>query len=355
VKIVFVSWRDLANPNAGGSEVVIDRLIRELHKRGHSAALVCGGPVGEHGYRVEAAGGTLSQYAVAPFTARRFRSFDLLVDVSNGLPYFSPLWWRKPRLCFYHHVHGDQWHGQFPRIVADSGWFLERRVIPRVYRSTHFAAVSPSTANALEGLGVDAARIHLVHNGVDEHLLGPPSATSEEPLFVVLGRIAQNKSVGRILDAWEHVGPVVGGRLLVIGDGPQRATLEARRVRDVEFRGRVTEDEKRKLLGSAWLLLHAARHEGWGIAITEAAAQATPTLAFDADGVRDSVVHAETGYLATSAPDFERAWIALARDPHQLGAMGTAARARARTFTWERSTDEFLRAADAAIEARGRA
>src|SRR5438477_3337532 len=122
MRVVFVSWRDLVHPDAGGSEVVVDRLIRGLGNRGHTAALVCGGPVGRPGYPVVDAGGTYTQYLRAPFATRRFRDFDLLVDVVNGFPYLSPLWWRGPRLCFFHHVHGTQWHGQFSHAVAEMGW-----------------------------------------------------------------------------------------------------------------------------------------------------------------------------------------------------------------------------------------
>ena len=351
--VLFVSWRDLANPDAGGSEVVVDRLLRQLQARGHTGTLICGGPVGAHPYEAISAGGRFSQYLRAPLFARRCSAADLLVDVSNGVPFMSPLWWRGPRLCFYHHVHAGQWRGQFSRPVATAGWFLERRVVPSLYRSTPVIAVSSSTAGALRGLGVPSERIHVVHNGVDRSLLDDEVPTSEAPLFLAVGRLAQNKGVDRLLDAWEQVEPVVGGRLVVVGDGPMRARLEGRGLRGVEFRGRVPEDEKRFLLGSAWMLVHAARHEGWGLVIMEAAARATPTLAFDVEGVRDAVVHGTTGYLAPNGARFRDAWIELAQDPQRLAAMGAAARQRAETFTWERSAEEFLDAARVAMVGDG--
>jgi glycosyltransferase involved in cell wall biosynthesis len=234
--------------------------------------------------------------------------------------------------------------------VASAGSFVESKIIPIVYRNTTFAAVSPSTATALHALGVPRESIHLVHNGVDDELLAPPVPTSEEPMFVVLGRLAANKSIGRVLDAWEQVRESTGGRLVIVGDGPERQALQARGGPGVEFLGRVSEHDKRVLLGSAWLMVHAARHEGWGIAIMEAAAQGTPTLAFDIDGIRDSVVNGTTGRLVSSQADFESSWIALARDPETLSRLGAAARRRALDFTWDRSTDEFLAVAQAVLE-----
>src|SRR3954471_14168090 len=93
LRVLFVSWRDMAHPQAGGSELLVDRLARGLIQRGHEAALVCGGPVGQHEYPVADAGGTYGQYVRAPLAYwRHFGDADLVVDVENGLPFFSPLW-----------------------------------------------------------------------------------------------------------------------------------------------------------------------------------------------------------------------------------------------------------------------
>src|SRR5687768_14743078 len=110
MKILFLAWRDLANPLAGGSEVLIDRLARGLTERGHDVTLVAGGPVAERSYRVVDAGGRYEQYLRAPSIVERyFRDVDLVVDVANGMSYMTPLWRRRPSVCFVNHVHTDQW------------------------------------------------------------------------------------------------------------------------------------------------------------------------------------------------------------------------------------------------------
>jgi glycosyltransferase involved in cell wall biosynthesis len=352
LRVLFVSWRDLAHDNAGGSEVVVDALIEGIRAQGHSAALVCGGTVGRRPYPVLSAGGTYGHYLKAPLIARRFRHWDLLVDVVNGFPYFSPLWWPGPSLCFFHHVHGEQWGQYFPRPVAAFGSTVERKVLPQVYRRTHFAAVSPSTSSDLQGLGIPSDRIHLVHNGIDRSLAELPVAESPEPTFVVLARLVANKGVDRVLDAWARVQPVVGGRLVVVGEGPERAALEARRLAGVEFVGRIDDQRKLDLLASAWLIVHGAHHEGWCIAITEAAALATPAVAYDVEGVRDSVVDGVTGALVGSTDEMAQAWIGLTRDHARRTDMAAAARLRARSFSRERSVEEFLVAARATVAAR---
>ena len=207
----------------------------------------------------------------------------------TGFPYFSPLWRRKPILALVHHVHSDQWDQRFPPALAAVGRFTEARIMPLVYRRVPFVANSPSTRSALESIGVDPGRIHIVHPGVD-----PPAVTgvarSEEPLFVCAGRLMPHKRVDLLLRVWDRVQPVVGGRLVVLGDGPERASLEAMAGTGVVFAGRVDEQEKWRWLGQAWGLVHSAQHEGWGIVITEAALVGTPSIGFDVPGVRDAIV-----------------------------------------------------------------
>ncbi len=355
MRVLFVAWRDLAHPKAGGSEVVIDALACGLQERGHDVTLLCGGPTGTRPYPVVANGGTYSQYLTAPFRyARHFRNVDVVVDVVNGMPYFSPLWRRRPRLAAVTHVHTDQWQHYFPKPIAAAASFVERRGLGLVYRRTRFLTISPSSAADLVKLGVDAARIHTVLLGATVDLPETQAERSAEPMFVALGRLAPNKRLDLLLDHWTRVAPQTGGRLVIIGDGPRREHL-AERIRtepaleNVELAGKVSEARKAELLQQAWLLLHTADHEGWGLAILEAALCRTPALAYNVPGVRDAVQQDVTGVLVDTDDAFVDRWVALARDAERRAAMGAAAAVRAATFTWDRSVEEFVAALESAI------
>jgi glycosyltransferase involved in cell wall biosynthesis len=255
----------------------------------------------------------------------------------------------------FHHVHDDQWFRYFPKPIAAFGWFVECRLLPRLYRRTTFAALSPSTANRMAEIGIDPARIHVVHAGLDPDLLETDvealaSEPSDVPTFVCVGRLAANKGLDRLLDAWSIYIATTPGRLLVIGDGPERQRLEARAVPGVEFLGRVDEDTKRRVIIDATALVHGAFHEGWGMVITEAGALGTPAVAFDADGVRDAIRDGETGRLVDSTDEMAAVLAELVTgDPAVVEAMGRAAREWASTFTWSRTADELMAAASAAI------
>jgi glycosyltransferase involved in cell wall biosynthesis len=351
VKVAFLAWRDLDNPNAGGSEVVVDRLITGLQARGHEGVLLCAGPVGERPYEVIETGGVYSQYLRAPFVARRLRDVDLLIDVANGMSFFAPLWWRRtPVMFLVHHVQGEMWHHYyFPEPVAHVGELLETKGQPLAYRRCEVVAVSESTRDELVTLGFDHRRIHLMRNGLDEHAFAPPVDETPEPQFVVLGRLAPHKSVSRLLDLWQQVQPVTGGRLIIAGDGPERAALEARRVPGAEFVGRVDDERKRDLLAESWCLVHAARREGWGLVVMEAAAVGTPALSYDVMGLRDSIVDGVTGVRVPDDEAFVKEWIRLTEDHTRRRRLGDAARARAETHTWDRTVEAFLDAAAVAL------
>jgi glycosyltransferase involved in cell wall biosynthesis len=134
---------------------------------------------------------------------------------------------------------------------------------------------------------------------------------------------------------------VTGGTLVIAGDGPERAALQRAAGDAVVFTGFITEEEKQVLLDRAWVLVHPALHEGWGIVVMEAAAVGTPTIGFDVAGVRDSVRHRRTGLLADTNQAFVAQWIELATNPDTRHALGRGAREWAREQTWDRTVDQF--------------
>jgi glycosyltransferase involved in cell wall biosynthesis len=342
MRIAFMSWRDLANDLAGGSEVFIDRLAVELLEMGHEVMHLCGGPVGQRLYPVVDLGGTFSQYVRAPFVHHRMaRGWDLLVDTENGLPFFSPLWRSKPILLSVLHVHTEQWSQRFPPPLAAGGRFIEAKIMPLVYRQVPVMAISESTASALEDIGVDRNRIHVMHPGVDRPSVAADER-STEPLFVCVSRLMPHKRLDLLLRTWEKVRPMIGGRLVIVGDGPERAMLERLAGDRVEFVGRVDEDEKWRLLSRAWALVHTAHHEGWGIVIVEAAEVGTPALGFDVPGVRDAIVDGVTGVLVDSETALVDAWIRIANDSGLRNRLSEGARRHARKFAWDRVAVEFV-------------
>ncbi|MBO1336847.1 glycosyltransferase family 4 protein [Streptomyces sp. VRA16 Mangrove soil] len=354
-RIVFLAHRDLGNPAAGGSELLVDRLADGLTRLGHQVTLLCGGPAAFRDYRVVSAGGPAGHYlrARSAFARQVGADCDLLVEVCNGMPYLAPLWHRGPTLCLVNHVHTELWRMRLRGPLAPAahlGRRLEHWALSGAQRGNLLVAVSPSTANALHAIGVDPARIRLVPNGVAEP--GPRADRSPEPLFLAMGRLVEYKRIDLLLRLWERVRPVTGGRLVIVGDGPEEPRLRHLAGPGVEFTGHVSEAVKHRLLCEAWLLLHPSAVEGWGLVITEAAARGTPAVGFDVPGVRDSVEDGVTGLLAGGPSSFAAAWCTLALSTHRRELMGKAAEERAAGYRWARTVRQFRAVAAEAVRGR---
>ena len=353
MNILFIAWRDLASRQAGGSEVLVDQLATGLLARGHQVTLLAGGEIAERPYHVRRNGGTYSQFLRAPLAyLRNFRDVDLIVEVCNGMPFLVPLWSRKPVICLVNHVHTELWPIRFRPPLSTVGRRIEDTVMPMAHRKNLFLTVSPSTAEALSAMKIDPGRIRQICNGVVRP--DPPTPRSIEPLFLAFGRLADYKRLDLLLRLWDQVRPETGGQLVIAGDGPERARLQALAGPNVVFTGRVDERTKHRLLCEAWLLMHPALIEGWGIVVSEAAIRGTPAIAFDVPGLRDSVVNGETGILVPDGAQFATAWAALASDARRREKLGHAARTRALELHWSAAVEGFAEVAEEAIKRAGR-
>ncbi len=298
-RVHVLAWRDLDDPDAGGSELHADEFMRRWADAGldivHRTSAAVGQPaqVRRHGYGVVRRGsrfGVFPRTAVAEVLGRMGHS-DALVEIWNGVPWFSPVWYRRPLLTIVHHVHGPMWEQILPWPTAPIGRFVEARVAPPLYRRGAVVTPSQSTREELLELGFRPERVTAVDNGVDERFR-PDGTKAADPLVLVVGRIAPVKRFDRALDAAAQARRRVPGlRVRVIGDGPSRPELEAWVAANdahewVTFTGRIEHDELPDEYRRAWVVLSASLVEGWGLTLTEAAGCGTPAVATDIRGHR---------------------------------------------------------------------
>jgi len=365
-RVHVLAWRDLEDEDAGGSEVHADEFMRRWAEAGldivHRTSAARGLPATtrRNGYAVVRRGSRYSVFgrtAVAELSGRMGPS-DGLVEVWNGVPWFSPVWYRKPRITILHHIHGPMWDQIMPAPLAGAGRFVEARLAPPLYRRTQVVTPSEATRQELLGLGLRPERVTAVDNGVDEFFT-PGGERAAEPLVVAAGRLAPVKRFVLLADAAAEARRTVPGlRLRIIGDGPVRAELikwaTDREATDwLELPGHITRAELRDEYRRAWVVASASLAEGWGLTLTEAAACATPAVATDIPAHRCSVVDGVTGVLAPP----ERLGATLADvlgDPDRRERLGAAAVARAHTLTWDASALGVLRVLHGAVTAHRR-
>ena len=358
LRVLLLNWRDTGHPEGGGAEAHLERMAGGLREAGHHVEVRCarypGAPARQvvDGVHFVRRGGRFTVYLhTAAALAWQRRRWDVVVDVQNGMPFWSPLFTRAPVVNLTHHLHREQWQVIFGPALGRVGWWLESRVAPRVYRRCRYLTVSQATRMDLGRLGIGPARVSVVYSGVDAPVL-PLDADawprSPVPSLVVLARLVPHKRVEvalRTLAELRAQWPAL--TLTVAGQGywedSLRAEAERLGVADaVRFAGHVDDPTKHRLLAEAWLHLMPSVKEGWGLVVVESAAHGTPTVAFrSAGGPRESVQHGATGLLVEDEAGFVDAVRTLLADDGLRARMGHSARAYAAGFNWSAAARAF--------------
>ncbi len=359
MRILFLNWRCLANPRAGGAELVTHRIAEHLARRGHEVTLFTSSFPGAqpeecmNGVRVVRRGRQLTVHLEAlRWYRRRAGGFDIVVDEINTLPFFAPLYAGVPVVALFQQLAREVWWYEAPRGLALVGYAAEP-VYLRPYRHVPLVTISASTLQSLRSVGLRGPAC-IIPMAADVEL--PPTLPSvhtkpAQLTLVSLGRVVPSKRVHHAIEAVAILRDRgIVARLDVAGGGrpDYRRRLDGLVSRlglegQVTFHGRVSEAEKRQLLGQAHLLLGTSVREGWGLMVTEANALGTPAVVYDVPGLRDSTRHLETGFVcAAQAPQSLAAGIeALWRDPSRYVAVRRAAWEWARTLGWHRTGEQF--------------
>ncbi len=358
-RIQMLAWRDLDDPEAGGSErhahqvasrwadAGLDVTLRTSAAKGHPARLE------RDGYHVLRVG---KRYSVFPRSALsglvgRGRP-DGVVEIWNGMPFFSPLWARWPRVVFLHHVHAEMWQMVLRPWRARAGELLERKLAPPLYRGTRVVTLSNSSRlEIVHVLGLRPERVSVVRPGVDARFT-PGGTRAPQPLVVAVGRLVPVKRFDVLMDVLAEVRRWVPNmRAVIVGEGYERARLEAHR-RSVgaeewlELPGHMDDDGLLALYRRAWAVVSTSQREGWGMTVSEAAACGTPAVVsriaghLDAveDGVSGLVVPMTSGRRAgapTLTTPFAEALRTVLTDPALRSRLGEAGLRRAAGLTWE--------------------
>ena len=313
MRILLVNWQDRENPQAGGAEIHMHEIFGRLASAGHEVTLLCGGWPGSppharlDGIEVHRVGTRHS----FPLLAHRYfdrvfgdvaPSLDVLVEDVNKIPLYTPRWHGIRRVvALVPHLFGGTVFQELAAPLAAAVWLAERP-LGRVYRNVPFEAISESTADDLARRGIPRGNIQVIYPGIDTVGYTPePTCRAARPSFAYLGRLKRYKGVHLVIRAFAAM-QNRDATLEIAGAGDYRAKLEAlARSLDlgdrVRFLGRITEQEKLALLRRSWALVFASPKEGWGITNLEAAACATPVVASNSPGIRESVRDGETGYL----------------------------------------------------------
>ena len=215
--------------------------------------------------------------------------------------------------------------------------------------------------------GVDAGiqcRAVVLANSVDltRFVPAPPSecaaaraalGVGDAPVAACIGRLAHQKGQDLLLAIWPDVrARVPGARLLLAGDGPERAHLEAAATDGVSFLG--TLDDVGGVYAAADIVVTPSRWEGLSFVVLEALASGRSVVATDVDGMREAIGPGPDAPGVVVAPEdaaaLTEAIAARLGDPELARREGAWARERATKFDLRAWGDE-LAAVTCGVEA----
>jgi glycosyltransferase involved in cell wall biosynthesis len=197
----------------------------------------------------------------------------------------------------------------------------------------------------------DPFPVQVVPNGINTDLFRPePECRSKPPILLSVGRLHAQKNVGYLLNLVAAIKRKTDVRAQIIGDGPERSSLEATAaalgITDyAQFTGWLPRDEVREAYQSATFLVHASTYEGMSNVILEALASGLPVVASQIPGNTELIQDGANGFLVDPAGD--PAQLAdrispLFQDPAIWARLSAAARATIeKRFSWDHAADLY--------------
>jgi glycosyltransferase involved in cell wall biosynthesis len=321
-------------PQVGGIEMQVHDLALHLRDAGHEVIVITAidGPPEIDGIRVHRLDVPLLPFNI-PFTPR---SFHLVAEILRGervdVAHFhggivSPL--------AYFAAYSSQQAGIPTVITTHCLWSYATpafALLDRIFRwrdwNTVLSAVSGVAATPIRGIVGDTRDVIVLPNGIDNSAWQVARPELDEPddgtiTIVSVMRLAPRKRPLHLLKmikkVHEQIAPETHLRVVIIGDGPERTSLE-RYIRThelgevVELVGRLTREEIRGVFSFADMFVAPANLESFGIAALEARCAGLPVVAKARTGIREFVEHGREGLLARSDRDMVDQITRLVRD-----------------------------------------
>lgn len=327
-KILFVT--DAWAPQVNGVTRVLEAHISALKALGHDVYLI------EPSQFKTVPLPMYPEIRLALFARHRVaRTIDELQPDAIHIVTEGPLGWSARAVCLARGIPFTSWYHTKFQLYVDVRLHAFLGPIHSLMRRFHSKAIRTmvSTESLKRELESEGFRnVVVVPLGVDvNHFvrnLTPALPSLPKPVFVYFSRLAPEKSPEEFLKLR------LPGTKLVIGDGPDRKKLEKKYGRENKFVGYKRGQELVDWLSLADVFIFPSRTETFGLVVLEALACGLPVAAHSVMGPRDIITEGKDGYLSEDLRD--AAIKCLELSPLDC-------RATALKYSWEHSTDEFIK------------
>lgn len=359
MKILVINWQCIKNPYGGGAEVHFHEIFSRIASKGHTVVLLACKFEGASEYEVidgieiyRKGSRSLFNFYVPKHVKQLDKkyNFDIIIDDINKIPFYTPLYVKKPILAISHHFFG---RSIFREASVPAGLYVVagEYCMRFVYKRTPFSVVSQSTLDEFTKMGYDKRYFTIIYNAIDHNRFPFSIGEKEkEPTVSYFGRLKKYKSVDHLLRAFAIVKKKhPQAKLHILGRGDFRGKLEnlAKQLgidKDTIFFGFVSEEEKVRLLSRAWCVVNTSMKEGWGITNLEANAAGTPVISANSPGLRDSVSVGKSGLLYEygNIEELAEKIEMIFSDAELRKTLSAGAIDWAKQFSWDKSADEMI-------------
>jgi glycosyltransferase involved in cell wall biosynthesis len=377
-------------PALGGVETHVQRVAQGLAARGHDVHVATStlrsefpfehlglageerdGPVRVHRFRAATLGGDLHWpylRGLDRWLLRAARGFDVVHAHSYGF-HHTVAALAAAKLACKPFVLTPHFHPHWSMECGPRRRWLRRAfdlAAKRTLLGAPDAVVCVSRAEAALLRAPRPERLHLVPNGVEPapfaRAAGAPMRARlglEGPAALFVGRLASNKGLFTLLEAWQAMPR--DATLLIAGDGHLAPRL-AVRARELGLQGRVrllgalSDEDLRASYAAADVFVLPSEYEAFGIVLLEAMAAGKPVVATRTGGMVEVVEEGRTGLLVPvgDTAALAEAMQGLLQDLPRARAMGEAGRGRVQeAFTWDAVTRRVEGLYEAMLQARG--
>jgi glycosyltransferase involved in cell wall biosynthesis len=279
-----------------------------------------------------------------------FSGYDVILSNKSGFIHGLPHHASQLHICYCLAPTRYVWNYESYAAREGFGAWLGKIINPIIQRLQRwdYQAAQPSSAKTRQGvdhfiaISRDIQQRIKTYYGRDSIIIYPPVDTrrfrpAEQPAgdyYFIVSRLIPYKRIDLAVQACNRLGK----KLIIVGDGRDRAALEALAGPTVEFKGRLPWDDVVALMANCRAFLFPG-YEDFGITPLEAQAAGRPVIAFGRGGALDTVIENETGLFF-----YEQSVDALAAALEQFETMSfdpAAARANAQRFNIERFHHEL--------------
>ena len=318
MKILWLTWKDMEHPYAGGAELVNEEMASRLVEIGHEVIFLvagwkdCSVEISKNGYRVIRVGNQFTVYILAFLYYRKNLSnwADIIIDECNTVPFFAKFYAKCKTVLMIQQYAREIWFYEMIFPFSLIGYLAEPIYLWLLRKETTFT-FAKSTKKDLIKYGYKESNIHVLSETIRYKPLNDLSDLIKfnNPTILFFSTFRKMKRPHHVIQAFNIASNKIPNLKLVMAGGKGRGNFLSKIMQiiknspyssNIEYLGPLYEEDKKRFMSKSHFICCTSIREGWGLIVTEAASQGTPAIVYNVNGLRDAVNYGSAGIITES-------------------------------------------------------